>query len=137
MFRLQIRGLTCAHWHQLVSFRWLPKCINRRHSFQRQFRQKSKYWLTISWGSMSKSKAQFINRLRSFSTKIYFPFPIPPSLDCILITGKGEISDFLIWQNSYLDTVLGPIRWPIRTLTNLGPLFTLWVPFPLSKLHSE
>ena len=33
---------------------------------------------------------------------------------------------FLVWQKSYQSAILGPIRWPICSMTNFVPLFTNW-----------
>ena len=40
--------------------------------------------------------------------------------------GEGENYRHFVCYKSYQAAILGPIRWPIGSLTNFGPLFTFW-----------
>ena len=43
-----------------------------------------------------------------------------------LIMGGVANFRFLVWQKSYQGIILGPIRWPIYSVTNFGPLFSIY-----------
>ena len=85
------------------------------------------YWILSSWEDY-KAQVQFIYKLHflkpHFKKTLWAPSYLP--LNYILFMGQGGNLKFLIWQKSYQGATFGPIRWPIGSLTNFGPLFTFW-----------
>ena len=49
-----------------------------------------------------------------------------PSIRPHLIMGGGTKFRFLVWQKSKQGAFLSPIRWPLCSMTYIGPLFTNW-----------
>ena len=79
-------------------------------------REEQSNWPTLyGWGILK------IGQLGLYLVFSHFSSSVRPHL----IMGGGTNFRFLVWQKSYQVAILGPIRWPICSLTNFGPLFSI------------